>query len=120
MRNGTRSNKLRLVDNSVSTIGETGEAVADQDARSSGDWGWLVRADREGGVSSILILFTMSVACATAAVAAGSYALWLTRHRSAHKTLTDVQDILKVCQERMWQMENDLNHLPSSLNTAIT
>ena len=99
MRNGTQSNNLRL--------------VGDTDAETAAIVASFVEEER-GQIRTlpILTLFTVSVACATAAIAAGSYAIWLTRQKAARKTLMDVQDILRICQERMHQMEDDLNHLP--------
>lgn len=53
--------------------------------------------------------------CATVAVVIGYYAIWLTRQRAARQTLTDVQDILNVCRDRMRQMESDISHLPHAV-----
>jgi hypothetical protein len=53
----------------------------------------------------------VSIACFTAAVAAGSYAIWLSRRKVAREAFTSVSDLLTTCQNRMSQMENDLNSL---------
>jgi hypothetical protein len=54
----------------------------------------------------------VSVACLTAAVAAGSYAIWLGRRNAAQKALTSVHDLLKTCERRMTQMDKELKRLP--------
>lgn len=66
--------------------------------------------------SPALVFVAVSVACAVAAIGAGSYALWLTRQKAARDTLSSVQDLLKICQDRMHQMEDDLNLLPAGLS----
>lgn len=63
-----------------------------------------------------LVFVAVSIACAFAAIASGSYALWLTRQKVARETISNVQDLLKICQDRMHQMEDDLNFLPSGMS----
>lgn len=123
MRNGTQSSKLTLIDGAGKAIGEDADALDP----SMEYYAASVTEDGDGGqesapasISPVLILFTVSLACAAAAIAAGSYALWLSRQKAARQTLTDVQDILRICQDRMHQMEDDLNHLPSSLSSMLT
>ncbi len=60
-----------------------------------------------------LVFVLVSVACATAALAAGTYAIWLTRRQAAQNALTDVRDLLRTCHDRMVQMEDDLHRLPA-------
>lgn len=60
-----------------------------------------------------LIFVLVSVACATAALASGTYAIWLTRRQAAQNALTDVRDLLRTCHDRMVQMEDDLHRMPA-------
>ena len=92
----------------------SGESYAASSAAQDG----LAAENDSVGVSPILILLTVSLACAAAALVSGSYALWLARQNAARQTLTDVQAILRVCRERMRQMEDDLSHLPPVLDSA--
>lgn len=103
MKNGTPS-KLTLVDSAGHTLSD-GEDVKDLE--------YTVPAARPA-----LVFMAVSIACTVAAVAAGSYALWLTRQKAARGAINNVQDILKICQERMHQLEDDLNLLPTGLSTA--
>ncbi len=120
MRNGTRSNKLTLVrDNDLLMLSKAEDLPPVQAVTASGSRHADTQPDSRTAASPILVLFSVSIACATAAVAAGSYALWLSRQKAARQTLTDVQDILKRCQDRMRQMENDLDQLPSSVTSVF-
>lgn len=65
-----------------------------------------------GGALSTTLMVGIGVVCAAAAVVIGYYAIWLARQRAARQTLTDVQDILNLCRDRMRQMEADISHLP--------
>lgn len=115
MKNGSRFNKLTLVDNA-------GEALADAHGVEDSTVDYYSSSVSEDGDVAItfplpstnraLLFIVVSAACAAAAVATGSYAIWLSRQRVARETLTNVQDILKICQDRMHQMEDDLNRLP--------
>ena len=109
MKNGTQSNKLTLVDKNGEEIPVKTSVddlsveyiPGDSDAKSE---------SRANSVLTNKVLFVVvSVACATAAIAAGSYAVWLSRRKVAQEALTNVQDLLETCQDRMSQMENDLN-----------
>ena len=53
----------------------------------------------------------LSMALAGGAIVAGVQAVRLARFRTAARALTDVQDLLRVCQDRMTQMERDLPRL---------
>ena len=72
--------------------------------------------DMRGGPRGVFAFVAVSLGCAVAAVAAGSYALWLTRQQAARETLTDVHDILKSCQDRMQKIEADLNRMPTGIS----
>ena len=71
-------------------------------------------ADEAAQVQKTFVVFlSLSVACAAATLATGSYAAWLSRHQAARQALTDVNEILKSCQSRMSQLEADLKRLPT-------
>jgi hypothetical protein len=117
MKNGTRSNRLTLVDSAGQDLSSDREDAADSGVSSGAD----AQQDRQTPAGNpILILFTVSIACAAAAIAAGSYGLWLARQKAARRTLTDVQDILRLCQERMQKMDAELGQLPQGLSSAET
>ncbi len=107
MRNGIRSS-LTLVDDT-------------QDAEDDAAAYYPYRPENENargagvlqGSSAVFALVAVSVACAAASVAAGSYAIWLSRHQVTRQALTDVNDILQSCQNRMSQLEADIQRLPS-------
>ena len=108
MRNGIRFNKLRLVDNS--------SAEADDDPAAY----FPYRLDAEGtkepdahAGNLFYVFLTLSITCAAATVVTGSYALWLARQQAARQALTDVNDILRSCQSRMSQLEQDVQRLPN-------
>ncbi len=73
----------------------------------------LARTSRQA-----LVFVLVSVACATAALASGTYAVWLTRRQAAQNALTDVRDLLRTCHDRMVQMEDDLHRLPAPPTSA--
>jgi len=60
----------------------------------------------------LAVFAAVSAGCAAAAIATGSYALWLSRRRIADEALTSVHDLLKTCQERVSQIEKELSYLP--------
>ena len=107
MRNGSRFSKLTLVESSPDSIDdpaayfpyrpetETPSATAGSESRL------------------FFVLLTVSISCAAASVASGSYAVWLARQQAARQALTDVNDILRSCQSRMSQLESDLQRLPN-------
>lgn len=120
MRNGSKSDRLTLVDSAGDPL-EEGRDVEDSAAdyytasvSEDGDAAALAPFTPAG---SILLFVTVSVACAAAAIAAGTYALWLSRHKAARETLTNVQDLLRVCQDRMHQMEDDLGRMPKGFSS---
>jgi len=124
MKSGSKSNKLTLVDNAGAGIGGA-EGVEDTEAdyyassvTVSEDGDIALELLRPASANQALLFIVVSAACAAAAVAAGSYAIWLSRQRVARETLTNVQDILKSCQDRMHQMEDDLSRLPKGFSSS--
>ncbi len=116
MRNGTISKLNKLV-----LIGSNGRRVPGQDAVDDAAVDYplafdddlpLVLADAGNTRVTMLVFMAVSIACTTAAVATGSYAIWLSRHQAARQALIDVNDILKSCQNRMQQLEADVQRLP--------
>lgn len=107
MKNGIRFSKLTLMESGSDNEddpasyfpqqpeGETAPAADGSDSRL------------------FLVLLTVSISCAAASMAAGSYAVWLARQQAARQALTDVDDILRSCQSRMSQLESDLQRLPN-------
>ncbi len=91
MKNGSRFSRLTLAESGLDT-----EAGSDNDSRL------------------FFVLLTVSISCAAASVATGSYAVWLARQQAARQALTDVNDILRSCQSRMSELESVLQRLPSS------
>ncbi|MDQ2687300.1 MAG: hypothetical protein M3Y28_05480 [Armatimonadota bacterium] len=110
-----RFNKLRLVDNDAANDLE--DSAEDYDLSSVSEDGDAAET-ASVPTNRALLFIVVSAACAAAAVAAGSYAVWLSRQRVARETLTNVQDILKTCQDRMHQMEDDLNRLPHGFSSS--
>ena len=109
MRNGIRFNKLRMVGSDSEQVDDASAYYPYQSGVDSG-----VSEEAPASVKTTLIVFTaVSIACATAAIAAGSYATWLSRQQAARQALTDVNDILKSCQTRMHQLEADVQRLPN-------
>lgn len=117
MKNGTQSNKLVMVDSS-------GQEIGGPDSIDDAAVDYVYRFDAEASVldpgqsirTTLFVFIAVSIACTTAAIAAGSYAIWLSKRQAAHKTLTDVNDILKTCQARMRQLETDVQQLPSHVS----
>ena len=116
MRNGTISKLNKLI-----LIGSNGRPVPGQDSveEASADYSFgpnveapLVLDGARKTRVTMLVFMAVSVACTTAAVATGSYAIWLSRHQAASQALIDVNDILKSCQSRMQQLEADVQRLP--------
>ena len=116
MRNGTISKLNKLI-----LIGSNGRPVPGQDAVDDAavDYPFdteielpLVLDSARKTRVTMLVFMAVSVACTTAAVATGSYAIWLSRHQAARQALIDVNDILKSCQSRMKQLEADVQRLP--------
>jgi len=114
MKNDTRSSKLVMVNSS-------GQEITHQDSVDDSSVEYVDRSMPDNSQQSgseqnlrttLLVFMTVSIACTTAAIAAGSYALWLSRRQAARKVLTDVNDILITCQRRMQQLESDVMQLP--------
>ena len=117
MRSDTRS-RLTLVDrngNEVSSQqGEDETAVEYLPEPSNQEISLSAGRSRTERVhqNQLLIFAAVSAGCAAAAVASGSYALWLSRRKIADEALTNVHDILKTCQDRVTRMEAELSQLP--------
>ena len=69
--------------------------------------------------SQFVVFAAVSAGCAAAAIATGSYALWLSRRKMTDEALTNVRDILQTCKDRVTQMEEELNHLSSHSSSAV-
>lgn len=108
MRSDLRSNALTLVDSAGHQISgrDDFDAMA-VDYTSDYDFEAETGNAAPEFQSRMVALVVLSVACTTAAIVAGSYALWLSRHSVAHEALSDVNAILKTCQDRMARMEKD-------------
>lgn len=112
MKNGTHSNpnRLVLVNNNGFPYGgheSVDDATVDYRDNSEGEM-----KDSDNYNSTLVVLASVSVACAAAAIATGSYALWLSRQQTTRRVLTDVNEILKSCQNRMQQLEADVQRQP--------
>ena len=113
MKNGTPFDRLRLVDHDGQQI-EHGDKEDSAVAASSGSEDTGKSCSLLGDLMHNRVLFiAVSVACAAGAVAAGSYAIWLSRKRITQEAIMDVHDLLETCNERMRQMEHDLANLPT-------
>ncbi len=105
MKNGSRFSKLTLV-----------ESSPDNDDDPAAYFLYQPESETEptaDGSRLFFMLLTVSITCAAASVATGSYAVWLARQQVARQALTDVNDILRSCQSRMSQLESDLQRLPN-------
>ncbi len=116
MRNGIlfNPNKLVLVNSSghpVNGQDSVDDAAVDYQSGTESDDSVLLTELRKKR-ATLLIFMAVSIACLTAALATGSYAIWLARHQATRQALTDVNDILKSCQTRMQQLEADVQRLP--------
>jgi len=101
MKNGTHSSKLMMmVDNRGPEL-----VISDSMDDAAVDAAQSVR-------STLVVLIAVSTVCMMAAIASGSYALWLAKRQGTHKALTDVNDILKTCQLRIRQLETEVQQLP--------
>jgi cytochrome c-type biogenesis protein CcmH/NrfG len=116
MRNGTTSNGNKLV-----LVNSSGRPVHGQDLVDDAAVDYQSEPDTEPSSSAedvqktrvtLLVFMAVSIACTTAAIATGSYAVWLSRQQAARQALTDVNDILRSCQSRMQQLEADIQRLP--------
>lgn len=114
MKNESHSNKLVLVNSSGQPV--TGQESVDDAAYA---YGYESVNDDASALplppqprQTLLLFMAVSIACTAAAVATGSYALWLSRHQAAQQALIDVNDLLQTCKTRMEQLEYDVQHLP--------
>ena len=107
MKNDLRFDKLRIVDHSVEPSDDPAAYFPHRlDSENAGE--------TDAHPSNLFYVFvTLSITCATATVVAGSYAIWLARQQAARQALTDVNDILRSCQSRMSQLEQDIQRLPN-------
>ena len=123
MKSGTRS-KLTLVDRNGREIpGQSGEdemAVEYVASPEGAESGWSQDAADQARHQQLVTFAAVSAGCAAAAIATGSYALWLSRRKMTDEALTSVRDILKTCQDRVTQMEEELSHLPSRSSSSTT
>jgi hypothetical protein len=111
MRNGTQS-KLTLIDNAGNEL--SARAVVDDLSVSYDDpprSGEEAEPRSEPFWTNKRVFAAVSIACATAAIAAGTYAIWLSRQTSTASAITDVREILENANKRMSQMEADLHTL---------
>ncbi len=115
MKNATRFSRLVLVNSSEVPI-HTEDAMddaasdyayqSDSETAPTGDANYRLR-------TTLMLFMAVSIACTTAAIASGSYAVLLSRRQAARQALTDVNDILKTCQARMRDLEMEVQQLPS-------
>jgi hypothetical protein len=113
MKNGTQSKKLTLVNNvgdeipirsSVDEVSaEYDSAGTDSEGQTSSQW--------DDPLHNRVLFAAVSIACATAAIAAGSYAIYLSRRKVATKALTNVQELLDTCQQRMTDLDREMNSI---------
>lgn len=108
MKNGTHFSKLTLVENDENS--SDNDPVAYSPNRQENETSLSANSNNS---RLFFVLLTVSISCAAASVATGSYAVWLARQQAAHQALTDVNEILRSCQSRMSQLESDLQRLPN-------
>ena len=109
MRNGTHFNRLALVSSNQADDAQS-DAASDNPYQSQSEQFVNETAQVQ---KTFAVFLSLSIACAAASLATGSYAAWLLRHQAARQALTDVNEILKSCQSRMSQLEADLQRLPT-------
>ncbi len=119
MRNGIHFNKLTLINGSQNENNRDENNQDDADDAAS-YYPYKPQAESQVFVDetvrvqkTFVVFLALSITCAAATLATGSYAAWLSRHQAARQALTDVNDILKSCQTRMSQLEADLQRLPN-------
>ena len=112
MKNGTRFNSNRLVLVNNNGFPFAGQESMDDTAVDYRHNSETEMTDSDHLNTTLVVLASVSLACAAAAIATGSYALWLSRQQTTQKVLTDVNEILKSCQSRMQQLESDVQHRP--------
>jgi len=97
MKSDTQSNNLRLVDdNDISPDAEPSSSEP-MDNVFKNKW----------------VFIGVCAACAVGAVAAGSYAAWLARKRETENVILDVHDLIQSCEDRVAQIEAQINRLGS-------
>ena len=106
MKNGLRFSKLTLVESSPDNEDDPAAYLPYRPQAETAP------AANDGDSRLFFVLLTVSISCAAASVATGSYAVWLARQQAARQALTDVNDILRSCQSRMSQLETELQGLP--------
>ena len=92
MKSDTQSNNLRLVDSADNTGDESQDGV---DSLYRNKW----------------LFIGVCAACAVGAVAAGSYAAWLTKKKEAESVILDVHDLIQSCEDRVAQIEAQINRI---------
>ncbi|MGO8669906.1 MAG: hypothetical protein ACLQVD_00820 [Capsulimonadaceae bacterium] len=109
--------KMPIEDDAVVCMSGAGNASPLQDDGNNME---LNRAEASSCVWRDLmqnkVLFAVvSITCLTAAVATGSYAVWLSRRKATEQAVTTVHELLDTCQDRMQQLEKDLRALSPQL-----
>jgi len=92
MKSDTQSNNLRLVD---SADNASAESQDDVDSLYRNKW----------------LFIGVCAACAVGAVAAGSYAAWLAKKKEAESVILDVHDLIQSCEDRVAQIEAQINRI---------
>lgn len=107
MRNALRFSKLTLMESRPEDEEDSAAYIASQPETETAP-------GADAGESRLFfVLLTVSISCAAASVATGSYAVWLARQQAARQALTDVNDILRSCHSRMSELESVLQRLPN-------
>ena len=97
MKSDTQSKGLRLVDAGGAEAAETQPAPVD--------------CTVDGLFRNKWLFVGACVACTVGAVAAGSYAAWLTKKCEAESVILDVHDLIKSCEDRVAQMEAQISRI---------
>lgn len=109
MRNDTQSDKgrsvLRLV-NSSDGPEALPEASYQEDLRRS----------ITSALTNRWVFIAVGAACAVGAVAAGSYAVWLSRKKDSESALLDVQEIVRHCEAGVAQLEAQIARIAEAAN----
>jgi len=119
MRNGSRSNKSIL--HKLVLVNSNGQPFTGQDVVDDAAYAYDYDADDDKHFApaaaynkgnTLIVAIAVTITCTAAAIATGSYAVWLMRHQATQQALTDVNDLLETCKTRMEQLELDVQHLP--------
>lgn len=113
MRNGTHFNKLTLLNGGGVNGPQDDADIAASHYPYQPQPDQVFANETAQAQKTFVVFLSLSIACAAATLATGSYAAWLSRHQAARQALTDVNDILRSCQSRMSQLEADLQRLPN-------